>query len=217
MATQENYNFSSNSEEKNIIGLVYKPTPSDRETEWDRSKVLLSKTDAKGTIMYANEAFIDVCGYDDFELMGKPHSFIRHPDMPQIVFKMLWEELKNGNDYTAIIKNMSKTGRYYWVVIDFKVIEDSHGQLSYTGEQRSVPSDIIVKTIEPLYNKLSQIEKMRDVSSAENYITGYLEERSKTYVEYIQTLINTGEDHFGENAGFVKKKGFFSGFFADKG
>jgi PAS domain S-box-containing protein len=175
MVTQENYNYSSNKMEKNIIGLVYKPTPSDRETKWDGSKVLLSKTDASGNILYANEAFIDVCGYDDFELMGKPHNFVRHPDMPKVIFKMLWEELKQGNYYCAVIKNMSKTGRYYWVVVDFKVIEDSHGHLSYTSEQRSVESNIIKETIDPLYSKLSQIEKMRDVESCENYITGFLE------------------------------------------
>jgi PAS domain S-box-containing protein len=215
MGTQENYNYSANNMEKNIIGLVYKPTPSDRETEWDRSKVLLSKTDVNGNILYANESFIDVCGYDDFELMGKPHNFVRHPDMPKVIFKMLWEELKQGNDYCAIIKNMSKTGRYYWVIADFKVIEDSHGQLSYTSEQKSVEPHIIKDIIEPLYSKLTQIEKMRDVESCENYITGFLEEKSTTYPEYVTGLIENGGDS-SDGPKIVKKKGFFSGFFADK-
>lgn len=216
MATQENYNYSSNNEEKNIIGLVYKPTPSDRETEWDRSKVLLSKTDDKGNILYANEPFIDVCGYDDFELMGKPHSVLRHPDMPKVIFKMLWAELKAGNDFVAVIKNMSKTGRYYWISAEFKVIEDSHGQLSYTSQQKSISNEIITKHIDPLYSKLNQIEKMRGTESSENYITGFLEERTKTYPEFISHLLNTGKDTISNDGQVVRKKGFFSGFFADK-
>ncbi len=61
---------------------INRPTPSDREVDWNKSKVLLSKTDKKGTILYANEDFIDVSGYDEFELVGHPHNFVRPPDLP---------------------------------------------------------------------------------------------------------------------------------------
>ena len=103
-----NYNISPLDADQKVIGLTYRPTPSDRELEWDKSKVLLSKTDDKGNILYANESFIDVSGYDDFELMNKSHNLLRHPDMPKVIFKLLWENISKGESYMVIMKNISQ-------------------------------------------------------------------------------------------------------------
>ena len=186
-----------------------KPTPSDRELDWDKSKVILSKTDAKGTILYANEAFIDVCGYDEYELIGQPHNVIRHPDMPKVIFKVLWDTIKRGENIHAIVKNMAKSGRYYWVITDFKTIYDDEGEIvSYFATRKSVPSDIITKYIVPLYRKLLNIERASGINSAEEYLNGFLEERNKTYTEYVDYLVATGRDDKEK-----VKKGFFFGFF----
>ena len=101
--------------------IANKPVLVDKEVTWDKTKVIMSKTDAFGTIEYANEVFVDVCGYEDYELMGQPHSIIRHPDMPKVIFKVLWEKLKNGENFHAIVKNLAKSGRYYWVITDFEI------------------------------------------------------------------------------------------------
>lgn len=189
-----------------------RPTPSDREVDWNKSKVLLSKTDTKGTILYANEDFIDVSGYDEFELIGQPHNIIRHPEMPKVIFKFLWDSIQSGKNIHAIIKNMSKTGRYYWVVTDFKIISDGDGVIAgYFGTRKSVPEDIIVKFIEPLYKKLLHIEEVSGLSASEEYLIGFLEERNKSYMEYIDHLITTGKDDKEKI-----KKGFFTGIFDKK-
>ena len=63
-------------------------TPVNKEVAWDKTKTIMSKTDAKGTIEYVNQVFIDVCGYSEGELIGKPHNVIRHPDMPKTLTSM---------------------------------------------------------------------------------------------------------------------------------
>ncbi|MHC0441765.1 PAS domain-containing protein [Flavobacterium sp. 3-210] len=191
---------------------ITRPTPSEREVDWNKNKILLSKTDTKGTILYANEDFIDVSGYDEFELIGQAHNIIRHPDMPKVIFKFLWDSIKSNKNIHAIIKNMAKTGRYYWVITDFKIIADSDGQIvGYFGTRKSVPEDIIVKFIEPLYKKLLQIEEASGMLASEEYLIGFLEERKKTYMEYIDHLIATGKDDKNKVS-----KGLFSGLFEKK-
>jgi len=191
---------------------ITRPTPSDREVDWNKNKVLLSKTDIKGTILYANEDFIDVSGYDEFELIGQPHNIIRHPDMPKVIFKFLWDSIKSSKNIHVIIKNMSKTGRYYWVITDFKIIADSDGEIvGYFGTRKSVREDIIVKFIEPLYKKLLHIEEASGLLASEEYLIGFLEERKKTYMEYIDHLVATGKDDKNKVS-----KGLFSGLFEKK-
>lgn len=189
-----------------------RPTPSDREVDWNKNKVLLSKTDKSGTILYANEDFIDVSGYDEFELIGQPHNIVRHPDMPKVIFKFLWDSIKSSENIHGIIKNMAKTGRYYWVVIDFKIIADSDGEIvGFFGTRKSVPEPIITKFIEPLYKKLLHIEEASGLNAAEEYLVGFLEERKKTYMEYIDHLITTGKDDKNKVS-----KGLFNGLFEKK-
>lgn len=189
-----------------------RPTPSDREVDWNKTKVLLSKTDTKGTILYANEDFIDVSGYDEFELIGQPHNIIRHPEMPKVIFKFLWDNIKASKNIHVIIKNMSKTGRYYWVITDFKIIADADGVIAgFFGTRKSVSEEIIVKFIEPLYKKLLHIEEASGIKASEEYLIGFLEERNKTYMEYIDHLITTGKDDKEKI-----KKGLFNGLFEKK-
>jgi PAS domain S-box-containing protein len=214
MRDQVNSDINASEIEQKIVSLFYKPTPSDRELEWNKSKVMLSKTDSKGAFLYINEAFIDVCGYDDYELISKSHNILRHPDMPKVIFKLLWENLAQEKSYHVIIKNMSKTGRYYWVANDIRTNKDHNGIISYTGQQTAVSDQIIEKHIEPLYKKLWQIEKVSGAQASENYLIGFLEEQNKTYVEYIDSLVfNISDD--SESRKTIKKKGFFSGMFAD--
>ena len=221
MANQElNYNITPTDSDKKIIELTYRPTPSDRELEWDKTKQLLSKTDAKGNILYANEAFIDVCGYDDFELMDKNHNLLRHPDMPKVIFKLLWENLARNRECSMIVKNMSKTGRYYWVYNDITSTTDNDDNVFFTGKQKAVPADVIAQHVEVLYRKLLQVEKASGTQSSENYLIGFLEERNKSYVQYINGLMTTGKDsandpYAAESKNIPKKKGFFTSFFND--
>lgn len=81
----------------------------------DDTTILVSETDASGKIVFADEAFVTISGYSLEELVGKPHSIIRHPDMPKAAFRELWETIKKGNVWQGFVKNSSKNGKYYWV------------------------------------------------------------------------------------------------------
>lgn len=196
--------------------IANKPVLVDKEVTWDKTKVIMSKTDAFGTIEYANEVFVDVCGYEDYELMGQPHSIIRHPDMPKVIFKVLWEKLKNGENFHAIVKNLAKSGRYYWVITDFEISKNEAGEIvNYFARRRSVPQEVITNHIEPLYKKLWQIEAASSIEYSEKYLNGFLEEKNKTYVQYILELIyNQEKIEKQSNHKTEEEKSFFSRFFS---
>ena len=88
---------------------------SDKEYCFNQDHRLISSTDTKGKIKYCNDAFIEVSGFTKEELIGKPHNIIRHPDMPQGVFKEMWQTLQNGEVWMGVVKNRRKNGDYYWV------------------------------------------------------------------------------------------------------
>lgn len=190
------------------------PIIIDKEVSWDKTQVIMSKTNPRGIIEYANEVFVDVCGYEDYELMGQPHNIIRHPDMPKVIFKVLWEKLKGGENFHAIVKNLAKSGRYYWVITDFEIAKDDKGVIvNYFARRRAVPQEVITNHIEPLYKKLWQIEAASGVEYSEKYLNGFLEEKNKTYVQYIMELIYEQEKLNNKNTKVEEEKGFFSRFF----
>ena len=196
--------------------LFNQPTIIDKEVVWDKSRIIMSKTDHRGIIEYANEVFVDVCGYEDYELMGQPHSIIRHPDMPKVLFKVLWENLKLGGNFHAVVKNLAKSGRYYWVVTDFESTKNEDGEIThYFGRRRAVPQEIITNHIEPLYRKLLQIEKASGVEYSEKYLIGFLEEKNRSYVEYINDLFTEYERSQKPDTPIAveEERGFFKRFF----
>ncbi|MDD3854219.1 MAG: chemotaxis protein [Sulfurimonas sp. RIFOXYC2_FULL_36_7] len=85
------------------------------ETEVPHDEVITSRTDLDGNITYANDLFCEISGYSLDELLGKPHSIVRHPDMPKSVYKDLWETIKSGNQWIGIVKNLRKDRGHYWV------------------------------------------------------------------------------------------------------
>jgi PAS domain S-box-containing protein len=201
--------------------MIKRPIPIDKEVSWDKTKTIMSKTDLYGTIEYANEVFVDVCGYEDYELMAQPHNIVRHPDMPKVVFKVLWENIQKGNQFHGIVKNLAKSGRYYWVITNFEYSRDENGNIvNYIARRKAVPQDVITKHIEPLYKKLLQIEQASGVDASEKYLIGFLEEEGLSYVELITKLMieNQKNEQLPQD-GVVKgteeeeKKGFFSRFF----
>ena len=85
------------------------------ETEVPEVDLIISRTDLKGNITYANETFAEISGYEVEELIGKPHNIVRHPDMPISVFAELWERIQNKKQWTGVVKNMRKDSGFYWV------------------------------------------------------------------------------------------------------
>ncbi|MFY7670458.1 PAS domain-containing protein [Tenacibaculum sp. MEBiC06402] len=159
------------------------------EVTWNKNKTIVSKTDTFGTILYANDVFSEASEYSTLELIGEPHNIIRHPDMPKVAFKLLWEALKQEENFHAIVKNLTKSGKYYWVITDFTIDRDEDGHISgYTARRKSVPQSVVAK-IEPLYKTLLDIEKTKGEKVSEMYFNAYLnEEIGKSYEEFVVDL-----------------------------
>ena len=172
-----------------------RPKPINNEIILDPSKVIMSKTDYKGVIQYANEYFMTICGYEEYELMGKPHNVIRHPDMPKVIFKFMWERLHKGENIYAIVKNLAKDGSYYWVMTTFETTYDEDGDiLAHYARRKAVPIEAR-KTFEDLYKRIIKIENQNE-EVAEKYFYGFIEDSGKTYDELFLSILGMKENEF---------------------
>lgn len=160
----------------------------DQEVDWDKTTTILSKTDHRGIIEYCNEGFCNVSGYSDEELMGSNHNIVRHPDMPKVLFKALWDCLKNDQPISAIVKNKSKSGKYYWVQAQFKTLI-SDGDRYYFSVRTGVSPDRVAK-VEGLYKKLLELEKTEGMAQSEAYLTSFLKEHNTTYNDLILSILS---------------------------
>lgn len=167
-----------------------RPRPKNKEIKLNSKKYIVSKTDAKGIIIYGNEYFVEISGYKESEIIGQPHNIVRHPDMPKVIFKMMWETIAQKKNMFAVVKNLSKDGRYYWVVTDFTPkIDTISGEVKSYTAFRQAASQKAIDTMEPLYEKLLEIEDASGVEASQEYVEGFLEERGQTYDEYINDVI----------------------------
>ena len=155
-----------------------KPTPIDEEIVLDPKRYIVSETDEKGKITFANDYFQEVSGYTEEELIGKPHSIVRHPDMPKVVFKLLWETIGAGKNINAVVKNLAKDGRYYWIFTEFEIRKDTDtGKIIGYHASRKKISRHVIEVIAKLYAKLLEIEKSEGVEASEKYLIEFLKER----------------------------------------
>lgn len=155
-----------------------KPTPIDEEIVLDPRRYIVSETDEKGKITYCNDYFIEVSGYTKEELIGKPHSIVRHPDMPKVVFKLLWETISQGNNINAVVKNLAKDGRYYWIFTEFESRRDTDtGEIiGYHAARKSI-SKHVIEIIAELYATLLEIEKKEGVEASQKYLISFLKDK----------------------------------------
>lgn len=133
--------------------------PTSEEVTFLPNEIIVSKTDLKGRITYANSIFSRICGYSRAELMNAPHSIIRHPDMPRCVFKLLWDQLGEEREIFAYVKNMSRNGAFYWVFAHVTPSFDNDGKVvGYHSSRRVADRRVLSEVIEPLYRDLRKIE-----------------------------------------------------------
>lgn len=126
---------------------------SGSEKMLDETSLLVSETDEKGKIVYANDLFLEISEYSLDELIGHPHNIIRHPDMPRAAFKDLWDTIKRGEVWEGFVKNKTKYGNYYWV---FATIFP-YGKNHYLSV-RKMPSREEVEKYEKLYANIRKAE-----------------------------------------------------------
>ena len=134
-------------------------TKSENSQEWyfSSDQYILSETDDKGFIIYANDIFCEIAGYKIEELLGQPHNIIRHPDMPRIAFKGLWDDIQSKGFWTGIVKNLRKDGGFYWVHATALRKIHSDGSVTYLSVRR-VPDRTAVTACIPLYAELKSQE-----------------------------------------------------------
>ncbi|MCK4875233.1 MAG: PAS domain-containing protein [Sulfurimonas sp.] len=128
----------------------------DKKTEewyFSSDQYILSETDEKGFIIYANDVFCEIAGYKIEELIGEPHNIIRHPDMPRIAFKGLWDDIQSKGFWTGIVKNLRKDGGFYWVHATAMRKVHSDGSITYLSVRR-VPDRGDVNACITLYAEL---------------------------------------------------------------
>ncbi|MBS1509043.1 MAG: PAS domain S-box protein [Bacteroidetes bacterium] len=112
-----------------------------RETLLDLTSIL-SETDLRGVITYANAKFCEVAKYKAGELIGKPQSIVRHPDMPKELFRLMWETIRQGHVFSGIIKNKAKDGTAYWVDATIVPIKDRDGKvMKYIGARYHIKNE----------------------------------------------------------------------------
>ncbi len=123
------------------------------ETFLNDDAFLVSETDAKGTILFANEEFCKIAEYSVEELIGKPHNLIRHPDMPKAAFEDLWKTVNTGQVWQGFVKNKTRSGGFYWVFATVYPYKNEQGQQCFMSIRRK-PSREDVDKHDRLYKTM---------------------------------------------------------------
>jgi PAS domain S-box-containing protein len=136
-------------------------TPIDEEYVHEES-VIISQTDLKGVITYANQKFCEVSAYKIDELIGQPHSLIRHPSMPKAAFAKMWQTIKSGQMWNGLVKNLRKDGLYYWVDAEILPIRNEEEEITgYMAVRKRASRKNIIET-EEIYNKMLEEERVEE-------------------------------------------------------
>ncbi len=168
--------------------------PSGKERFFDDDEIIVSKTNLKGHITYANDVFLKIADFRESDVLGKPHSILRHPDMPRAIFKLLWDTIQDGRELFAYIKNRTKNGDYYWVLAHATPSYDADGNICGFHSNRRVPDrQIVGEKIIPLYRQL-RAEEERHANAREGMqascqlLKDHLQKLGMGYDEYVHTL-----------------------------
>ena len=164
------------------------------EAFFDDDEIIVSKTDIKGHITYANRVFLRVAGFDEREVIGAPHSIIRHPEMPRCVFKLLWDMLAAGKEVFAYVNNLAMDGDNYWVFAHVTPSLDGSGNtVGYHSNRRVPERRVVEQVIRPLYRSLLEEEQRHadrkaGLDGSYQMLLGLLKEKGVDYDELVFSL-----------------------------
>ena len=167
-----------------------RPIPTSQEKTLGEDDFIVSKTDLKGIITYGNRIFINMSGYSERELLGAPHNILRHPDMPRVVFKLLWDTLETKREICAYVKNLAKDGSFYWVWANITPSYDLSGSpIGYYSVRRK-PRPEAIQVIEPIYRSLLDAERragdgQAGMKASMAILQQLLEQKGMDYAEFI--------------------------------
>lgn len=155
--------------------------------------IIVSKTDLKGRITYSNDVFCNIADYTLSELIGSPHSLVRHPDMPRCVFKFLWDQIQAGKEIFAYVVNTAKNGDHYWVLAHVTATIGKDGNIVAYHSSRRKPTREAIESISGLYKLLINEEKSysnskEGMQKGFEMLAGILEEKNISYDEFVLSL-----------------------------
>ncbi|HPL77443.1 MAG TPA: PAS domain-containing protein [Burkholderiaceae bacterium] len=131
---------------------------TDVEKPFPEGHLIVSRTDLNGIITHANDAFVEMSGWAREELIGAPHHILRHPDMPKIAFKGLWDDIAAGKKWHGYVKNLRKDGAFYWVYATAVPNIRNGVIVGYTSVRRK-PSRTRINELVPVYAQWLAEEK----------------------------------------------------------
>ncbi|OMQ15047.1 aerotaxis receptor Aer [Modestobacter sp. VKM Ac-2676] len=171
--------------------------PSGQERVLEPDDLIVSKTDLRGVITYANESFLRVSRYEEDEVLGRPHNLIRHPDMPKAVFALLWDTVAAGQEVFAYVNNLAADGAHYWVLANVTPSYDARGTIVGYHSSRRTPTRPAIAGASAVYDQLRAAERAQPngraaVEASTALLGTLLADRGQTYDEFVWSLISEG-------------------------
>ncbi|PCI05924.1 MAG: chemotaxis protein [Hyphomicrobiales bacterium] len=163
------------------------------ERKLGQNDLIVSKTNLKGHITYANDVFLDIADYSLKQVLNQPHSMIRSEAMPRCVFQLLWEYLQDGREIFAYVVNATRKNDHYWVFAHVTPSTDANGKIISYHSNRRAPSEAAIEAVKALYEILLA-EEAKHSNRKEGQKAGYalllkiLEEKGMSYDEFIFSL-----------------------------
>ncbi|MDE1147390.1 MAG: PAS domain-containing protein [Azospirillaceae bacterium] len=137
------------------------------ERRFGDDEVIVTKSDLKGRITYANRTFLTVSGYTEREALGAPHSILRHPGMPRSAFHLMWRMIGEGREFFGYVLNRAKHGDHYWVFAHVTPSFGAGGEITgYHSNRRAPDARVIAESVAPLYRHLVEEEARQASLSA---------------------------------------------------
>ena len=171
-----------------MMATAVRPTGVERVLAPD--ELIVSKTDAKGVITYANDVFCRMAAMTEDELLGQPHNVIRHPDMPRAVFQYLWETISARQEIFAYVNNLGADGAHYLVFAHVTATGPVGGPVTGYHSNRRAPAREAIAAVEPVYRVLREIETSHPSSkdglaASTAKLHAILVEAAMTYDEFV--------------------------------
>lgn len=157
------------------------------------NELIVSKTDLKGNILYANNIFCDIADYELKEVLAQPHSMVRHPKMPRTIFYLLWDALNNGREIFVYVVNRGKLGDHYWVFAHVTPSYNANGEIVGYHSNRRKPKQQSLEKVSSLYERLLAIElshqdRKQGMQAGIAELNNFLQEQGMCYDEFILSI-----------------------------
>jgi PAS domain S-box-containing protein len=167
--------------------------PTGVERAFGPEEIIVSKTDPRGVVTYANDVFVRVSGYAEDEILGQPHNLVRHPDMPRAVFRLMWDVIPTGRELFAYVLNLAADGGHYWVLAHVTATRGPDGSVTgYHSNRRWVPPGTR-RTVADLYRRVRAAEDAAAstpdaLAAGTAVLERALAEAGATYDEWVWSL-----------------------------